>query len=253
MHRVEHTSCNTAHGPRPSRSAVMGLRCCNVARSKQKRSQIPLPRGPLQSFTVRRASPREWMIGRVVCAVLLAATIGFVILGAVNSAGFFMTAGIFAFFAVFVAGGSYRNASDRFVIDPRGIHHVRARQRWSIPWDQLEDVTIQRIKSLGPQGEDVDLMVFVTPTGKVPCDVPVNKRQLQSTILSYRDRVRAGNVQWEPSVGYDAISYPPPPDRSEWLEKRADPPAWWVKSLYLLGILLLVAVIVLVFKYRWES
>jgi hypothetical protein len=221
-----------------------------VARSKHKGSRIPSPHGPLQSFTLRRTSPRERKAGWVVCALLLVATIGFVIVGAVNAAGFFIMAGICAFLAVSVGLGSYGNATYRLVVDVGGIHHVVGPHRWSIPWDELEDVIIQEIKRWGLHDEDLHLIVFVTPTGKAPCDVPVNKRQLQSTILSYRDRIRAGNAQWQPT-GADAIFYPPPPDLSEWLKKKADPPAWWVKSLYLLGLLLAVAFIVLALKNGW--
>ena len=162
-------------------------------------------------------------------------------------------AGICAFLAAFFGLASSASAKYRFVVDPRGIHNVavRASGRWSIPWDQLDDVTIQTIKGGGAQGEDVDLMVFVTATRKVPLNVPGNKQQLQSTILSYRDRIRAGNAQWEPSVGDDPISYPPPPDRSEWLKKKEGPPAWWVLPLSWLGILLFVVFVVLAFKYGW--
>ncbi len=128
--------------------------------------------------------------------------------------------------------------------------------------EQLADVTIDRVKTGDVYADELFL---ITPTGTVGPMGPAGLKsgplhQLQVTILSYRARIRAGNAQWEPTVGDDAISYPrdrqlsgsSPPDRNIWEKRPEDFPAWLVLSTRLLAALLTLAFIVLAVKYRWQ-
>jgi hypothetical protein len=69
----------------------------------------------------------------------------------------------------------------------------------SIPWDQLENVI------LAAPWNGSYALAFVTRNRTVQSYVPSGPNkpdgrlaQLAATILSYRDRIRAGDAEWEP-------------------------------------------------------
>jgi len=221
-------SSMTPAGEQPRR-----LECSIVGRSTEKRSPIPPPAvsGPLRPFVVRR--PRwVWWTSCVISAMLLIATVGCVVLGAVSAnMGAYLGAGACALVLLLLFGPlTYSVVTYRLIVDPRGIHRVVRGRTGSIPWQQLADVTIERVKTGDVYGDELFL---ITPTGKVGPMGPAGLKsgllhQLQATILSYRDRIRVGNAHWESTVGDGAISYPrdrelsgsSPPDRNIW-EKTA--------------------------------
>ena len=250
----------TPAGEQPRR-----IECSIVGRSTEKRSPIPPPAvsGPLRPFVVRR--PRwVWWTSCVISAMLLIATVGCVVLGAVNAnMGAYLGAGACALVLLLLFGPlTYSVVTYRLIVDPRGIHRVVRGRTGSIPWQQLADVTIERVKTGDVYGDELFL---ITPTGKVGPMGPAGLKsgllhQLQATILSYRDRIRVGNAHWESTVGDGAISYPrdrelsgsSPPDRNIWEKRPEDFPAWLVLSARLLAALLTLAFIVLAVKYRWS-
>ena len=236
-----------------------------MARSTEKRSPIPPPAlsGPLRPFVVRR--PRwVWWTTCLISAMLFIAAVGCVVLGVVNAEiGAYIGAGACSLVLLLLFGPlTYSVVTYRLIVDPRGVHRVLCGRTGSIPWEQLEDVTIDRVKTGDVYGDE---LFFVTPTGTVGPMGPAGLKsgllhQLRATILSYRARIRAGNAQWEPAVGDDAISYPrdrqlsgsSPPDRNIWEKRPEDFPAWLVLSTRLLAGLLTLTVIVLAVKYRWQ-
>ena len=234
-----------------------------MGRSAETRSPIPPPAlsGPLRPFVVRR--PRwVWWTTCVISAILLVAAFGCVVLGVVNAAiGAYVVAGACSLVLLLLFGPlTYSVVSYRLIVDRGGIHRIQRGRTGSVPWEQLEDATIDRVKTGDVYADELFL---VTPTGKVGPMGPAGLKsgllyQLQATILSYRNRIRTGNAQWEPTVGDDAISYPrerqlsgsSPPDRNIWEKRPEDFPEWLILSARLLSVLLVVAFLVLVVRYR---
>jgi hypothetical protein len=165
----------------------------------------------LRPFTVHRYE-NPLVAGKILrrlCAMLLLATVVFIVLivaaghGNVN-AGFFAGALVCGLCLLTVLMWTWWSTS-RLVVDPRGVHVTQGLKTRSIPWDQLEDVTIDR--DVKRESE----LAFHTPTGKVlstatdRLDTPDGHllAQLATTILYYRRRFHAGTAQWEVAVGDD--------------------------------------------------
>ena len=238
------------------------LECSNVARSTEKRSPIPPPAssGPLRPFVVRR--PRWiWWTTSVITAMLVVGAVACIALGVANAEnGAYICGGACLLVLLLFGPLTYSVVSYRLIVDPNGIHRVLRRRTGSLPWDQLEDVTIDRVKTGDVYADELFL---VTPTGRVGPMGPAGLKsgllhQLQATILSYRDRVHAGNAHWAPAVANAATAYPrdrrlsgsSPLDGNLWEKRPEDFPDWLLLSARLFGVLLVAAVVVLLVKYR---
>jgi hypothetical protein len=158
------------------------------------------------------SQPRGWDDPRVAFAILLTAAAFIVLLltvdhGDANTDLF--TGALLCGLALVVVGVILlQRILSRLVVDQHGVHVHLLRTR-TIPWGQLEDVTIERQEG----GLNRFRLWFVTPTGRILCDAPLVEttdagqawmRQLAVAIVAYRDRTLAGTPRWEPPVGDDA-------------------------------------------------
>jgi len=185
-----------------------------VPRSKQKPVPPPASSGPLRPFTVRQ-SRRTRLIHWLLFAVLLLGGVVLLIVGVaqgIRDDNGYLVGAFFCGLLLPIAGiALYYGPRNRLVVDPTGVHLTQGRKTRSIPWDQVDDVTVEQVQSDEGKSQLFVQLVFVTPTGKVRSTVGRRGShgrvwQLAETILYYLDRIRAGTARWEPASDDDATA-----------------------------------------------
>jgi hypothetical protein len=176
----------------------------------QEESTIPTPTssGKLRPFTVHPAHHRVvGRIGLVLCGLLLLATVILLVLGAARGNDYFVGAVVCGFFLLMLGWTINHRIADQLDVDESGVHitHGRellGRRTQSVPWDQLQTVSAERVRAEG--GFDIPFvrrLVVHTPTEGIPSTYgldTVRSRlpQIVATIRSYRDQIRAGTATW---------------------------------------------------------